>query len=174
MTAINEYPKFDHKRHSGFIVAVVLASALIIGLIVARDLNGPPSIPPVSAAAPVRHPKETEICREIAQRPNWRGNVEVELHDELDGKHAGQSRIDIKTEFYAWEADWAHKWPEAIGQSLYYSLEWNRTHPSSRHVKPGVLLLVRDSERESHYVARCRRVCDEMGITLETEIVRQK
>jgi hypothetical protein len=156
----------------GFVVAVVLASALSLGLIVAWDLNRSPSLPSVSVAAPARHPRETDVCREIAQRPNWRGNVEVELNDDADGKHAGQSRIDIKTETHAWEADWAHKWPEAIGQASYYSLEWNRTHSNTRHVKPGVLLLVRDPVRESHYLVRCRRVCDELGITLAIEAVK--
>ncbi len=157
---------------AGFVIAVVLMAALILGLIVARDLSKPAQLPPVAVSAAARHPRETDVCREIAQRPNWRGNVEVELHDELDGKHAGQSRIDIKTATHAWEADWAHKWPEAIGQASYYAIEWNRTHGSHDQLKPGVLLLVRDPVRESHFLARCRRVCEELKITMTTELVR--
>ncbi len=172
MTATNDQSEIDPKRHNGFVIAVVIASALVLGLIVARDLNRTPNPPPVTVSAPARHPRETDVCREIAQRPNWRGNVEEPLHDDGDGPNAGQSRIDIKTETHAWEADWAHKWPEAIGQASYYAIEWNRTHSSTRHVKPGVLLLVRDPQRESHYLARCRRVCDELGITLATETVK--
>jgi len=172
LIATNDQSEIDHKRHNGFVIAVVLASALVLGLIVARDLNRTPEPPPVVSAASARHPRETDVCREIAQRPNWRGNVEVELHDELDGKHAGQSRIDIKTATHAWEADWAHKWPEAIGQASYYAIEWNRTHGSHDQIKPGVLLLVRDPVRESHFLVRCRRVCDELGITLATEAVK--
>jgi hypothetical protein len=149
-----------------------LTAALVAGLFVARYIHRDPPLPdPVTVAVSARHPSEVEVCREIAQRPNWRGNVEERLHDAGDGKHAANSRIDILTATHCWEADWAHKWTEAIGQSLYYSQQWNEEHTGDNR-KPGVLLLLLDPDRESHFVTRCRRVCDEHGITLVTEVVR--
>lgn len=44
------------------------------------------------------------------------------------------TRVDCLTDEYAIEVDWAHKWAEAIGQSLYYADQTGR--------KPGILLIV--------------------------------
>lgn len=159
----------DDYQSPRWLAPLVLFCSLLGGWCVVRYvIDAPPAVVTVSAAP---HPRETEICREIAHRPNWRAGVEVRLHDDVDGKHAGQSRIDILTATHCFEADWAHKWPEAVGQSLYYALQWAEEHPRDPR-KPGIVLLVRDSERESHFVSRCRRVCDEHGITLVTEVVR--
>jgi len=49
-----------------------------------------------------------------------------------------RSRVDLLTKTQAIEVDWAHKWTEAIGQSLHYSI-----HTDDR--QPVVLLLIPDS-----------------------------
>ena len=164
----------DHADHypiaRPWVIVMTLLCALLGGLVLVWiALN--PRPPAVVTVAAARHPSEVEICREIAMRPNWRGGVEVRLKDDGDGRHAGQSRIDIVTDGYVWEADWAHKWTEAVGQSLYYALQWEEEHPRDPR-KPGIVLLVRDPQRESHYVSRCRRVCDQHNITLVVETVR--
>jgi hypothetical protein len=164
----NDQPEFT-MEHPGKVLAILIV-ALLAGSIVAwRLLNPPP--PAVVTVSAARHPSEVEVCRSIAMRPNWRAGVEERLHDDLDGKHAGQSRIDIITATHVYEADWAHKWPEAVGQSLYYAHQWAEEHPRDPR-KPGIVLLVRDPERESHFVSRCRRVCDQYAITLVVETVR--
>lgn len=163
------------QRQTSVAINAVLACAFVIGFMVAFSLQPKPEPLPTNHVGVVkhRHPTEVEVCREVAQRMDWLGNVEEQLHDATDGPHAGNSRIDIITPTHVWEADWSHKWPEAIGQASYYALEWNAQHTSDRR-QPGVLLLLIDQKRESHYVARCRRVCDSLGITLKTEIVRGK
>lgn len=45
------------------------------------------------------------------------------------------TRVDCLLDDYAVEADWAHKWAEAIGQALYYA--------DQTHRKPGILLIVK-------------------------------
>jgi len=167
-------PDYQHPDDYDFpkpwlIVIVLLGAALSGGLMAYRMAN--PSPPSVTVSASSRHPSEVEVCREIAERPNWRAGVEVKLHDDCDGQYAGHSRIDILTDTHAFEADWAHKWTEAVGQSLYYSQQWGEEHPRDTR-KPGIILLVRDPDRESHYVVRCRRVCDQYNITLVVETVR--
>jgi len=59
---------------------------------------------------------ETEVVDDIVAVEPWArgGAVEHRLHD--------GTRVDILTATHAIEADWSHKWAEAVGQSLYYSL----------------------------------------------------
>lgn len=51
-----------------------------------------------------------------------------------------KTRCDILTAAYALEVDFANKWAEAIGQSLHYSLQFNR--------KAGIVLIM---ERPGDY-----------------------
>ena len=50
------------------------------------------------------------------------------------------SRVDILTPSVAWEVEWVEKWPESIGQSLFYSLSTDR--------EPGVILLFRGNDKD--------------------------
>jgi len=67
------------------------------------------------------------------------GPTEVRLFDD--------SRVDILTETYAIEVDWAKKWPEAIGQSQYYGIITGK--------EPGVLILTKDAKADRKYLYRC-------------------
>lgn len=151
------------------IVWVVLVACLVVGTLAARAINAPQPPPAVVLAAAKRHPSEVEVCRALAAR--WKGGVEHQLRDDGDGQFAGRSRIDIVTDHYVYEVDWAHKWPEAIGQAKYYEHQWAEEHPRDPR-KAGIVLLLVDPVREGHYCVRCRRVCEELGITLVTEVVR--
>lgn len=75
------------------------------------------------------------------------GEMEVVLKD--------KTRVDIVTNDYAIEVDFAHKWAEAIGQSLYYAKELNK--------KPGILL-VWSGDNEIRYLNRLMEVAVEHGI----------
>jgi hypothetical protein len=166
----------QHEQRMGkMAVASVLVAAFSAGLaVVSMSMTASEPLPSNHVGVlKYRHQTEVEVCSEVAQRMDWLGNVEERLHDDDDGDNAGQSRIDIITPTHVWEADWSHKWPEAIGQSSYYSIQWNREHPGDKR-QPGVLLLLIEPNREQHYVTRCRRVCDQLGITLRTETVRGK
>jgi len=70
------------------------------------------------------------------------------------------SRVDVLVDDYAIEVDWCEKWPEAIGQALFYGLATNR--------KPGVVLLMRGRDSDQRYYLRCLAVCSRVGIRLET------
>jgi len=74
-----------------------------------------------------------------------------------------RTRVDLLTPLVAYEADWAYKWAEAVGQSVYYSIETER--------RPGIILLVRDWKKDRRHVRRCRKVCDKLGIILAVEVV---
>ena len=47
-----------------------------------------------------------------------------------------KTRVDMLTRYEAIEVDWAHKWAEGIGQSLYYAQVTRK--------RPALLLLYRD------------------------------
>ena len=49
-----------------------------------------------------------------------------------------RTRIDCLTSTYAIEVDFASKWGESIGQSLYYSIQTKR--------RPGILLIIEQSK----------------------------
>lgn len=53
-------------------------------------------------------------------------------------------RIDLLTDEYAIEIEFANKWKEAIGQALWYGLQTNRT--------PGIILIKREGHPDQKYV----------------------
>jgi len=46
-------------------------------------------------------------------------------------------RVDLVTNEYAFEIEWAWNWKEAVGQSLWYGLQTNK--------KPGIILIMRQN-----------------------------
>lgn len=67
------------------------------------------------------------------------------------------SRVDIVTDTFAIEIDFADKWAESVGQSLYYAHMLDR--------KPGVLLIV-NGNAEERYVLRLLKVAEKEDITV--------
>jgi hypothetical protein len=67
------------------------------------------------------------------------------------------TRVDIVTDTFAIEVDFASKWAESIGQALYYGDMLNK--------KPGILLVV-NGKLEDRFVARLVRVAANTGITI--------
>lgn len=96
---------------------------------------------------------EVEECRRIA--PKYKATPEFRLWDD--------TRVDLLNDEYAIEVDYAHKWAEAIGQSLYYS---NLTGK-----KPGIILFVKDIEKERQFVYRLQTVAVKYGITFWIEYI---
>jgi hypothetical protein len=81
------------------------------------------------------HPKETEV---VAWWCGGKGEDEVELPN--------KTRVDCLTPTHAIEADWAKKWYEAVGQSLYYA---------SLTGKRAGILLIQQNEWDTMYYQRC-------------------
>ncbi|MCY4473444.1 MAG: hypothetical protein OXC07_11605 [Kistimonas sp.] len=75
----------------------------------------------------------------------WCDGIGGRTEAELD---SGQ-RVDCLTETYAIEMDFAHKWTEAIGQSLQYALLTER--------KAGIVLIL-ESAQDKRHLALARRV----------------
>jgi len=65
-----------------------------------------------------------------------RGKAELLLPD--------ATRCDLVTDTHAVEIDFADKWTEAIGQSLYYAFQTNK--------KPGIILIMEDKKDERHFL----------------------
>lgn len=68
------------------------------------------------------------------------------------------SRVDILTSQYAIEVDWAYKWKEAIGQSLWYSVVTTKA--------PGICLLLKNIADDSMDIHRCNTICVKYDIAL--------
>lgn len=79
-------------------------------------------------------------------------NAEIE-HRLPDG-----SRVDILSPEYAIEVEWSDKWPEAIGQALWYAKATDRP--------AGIYLLLRNNHDEDYI--RCVAICRDLNIKLWT------
>lgn len=103
---------------------------------------------PVLAAQP---PERSEI--------EWAADLALTVNGETEYRLPDGSRIDILTGTEAIEVEWSDKWPEAIGQSIYYSLASGK--------QPSVWLLLRGNYDEDYL--RCLMVCRELNIKLRTK-----
>ena len=79
----------------------------------------------------------------------YNGVMEYKLND--------KTRVDCLTKNFAVEFDFAPKWAEAIGQSLYYGLMTNH--------KPAVVLIIEKPE-DFKYYERIKTVADSLHFTL--------
>lgn len=86
---------------------------------------------------------------------NWcsenKGTLEYRLPD--------STRIDCVTDNYAIEFDFAHKWAEAVGQSLHYGLMTGK--------EPAIVLIM-EKKTDGKYYDRVKRLCDTYKIKLFT------
>ena len=77
------------------------------------------------------------------------GKMEVVLDD--------LARVDIVTDTFAIEVDFAEKWSQSVGQALYYADKLNK--------KAGILLVINGRE-DDRYVKRLMTVAYKHGITV--------
>lgn len=80
-------------------------------------------------------------------------------HGELEHRLGDGARVDCLTGEYAVEVEYAHKWAEAIGQSLYYARMTGK--------KPGVVLIIRENG-DQRFARRLRAVAQQQGIRVWT------
>lgn len=79
-----------------------------------------------------------------------------------------KTRIDCLTKTYAIEVDFANKWAESIGQSLYYGLMSNK--------RPGVLLIMEKPKKDIRYLRRLKKISEIQNIriwTIDKDLVIQ-
>ena len=79
------------------------------------------------------------------------GKLEYTLDD--------RTRVDCLTDTYAIEFDFAPKWAEAVGQSLYYGLKTGK--------KPGIVLIIEADEDDKH-LKKLQPLAEKYGITIWT------
>lgn len=77
------------------------------------------------------------------------GSMEYKLKD--------KTRVDCLTPNYAVEFDFAKKWAESIGQSLYYAEMTGK--------KPAICLII-EKETDYKYYYRILHLCKKLGIEL--------
>ena len=134
------------KRNVDFIAWLIIAPLLLIAIASANLQPKPKKV----------YPSENEWTKANAKR--YKGDSTVVLWD--------LTRPDIVTETHAIEVDWASKYAEAIGQSLYCGIQTDQ--------KPGIILLVKDRKSEMKYVYRCQVVASKHGIKVWIENVKPK
>lgn len=81
-----------------------------------------------------------------------KGTAEYILND--------KTRIDCLTKDYAIEFDFASKWAESIGQSLYYALSTNKN--------AGVVLIMENPQKDEKYLLRLQEVAKKYNIKVWT------
>lgn len=71
------------------------------------------------------------------------------------------TRVDCRTPTHAVEVEWAHKWKDAIGQSLWYAAHDVR--------RAGVVLILR-SPSDTRYVDQIARTVAHYGLPIDVWI----
>ena len=99
---------------------------------------------------------EVEEVAKLAEK--YQAEAEVRLWNGV--------RVDLINEEYAIEADWPHKWAEAVGQALYYA--------EMTEKKPAIILLVTNMTKEVRHCEKCLLVCRRNGIKLYIERIESK
>lgn len=87
---------------------------------------------------------QEHFCKQLG------GIMEYQLED--------KTRVDCLADEYAIEVDFAQKWAESIGQSLYYASKTSR--------KPAVLLIMENQKRDSKYLRRLEDVSQKHQIDI--------
>lgn len=74
------------------------------------------------------------------------------------------TRVDMLSKTHAYEVDWVRKYPEGIGQAIYYAAITGKT--------PAVVLLVKDKSKEARYMYRATIAAQAAGVELHFEQVK--
>lgn len=93
-----------------------------------------------------------------ARETEWSAALAEQLGGVAEHRLPDGSRVDILTDAEAIEVEWSDKWPEAIGQAIFYGLATGRS--------PSVYLLLRGNADEDYL--RCLAVCRAAQIQLRT------
>ena len=67
-----------------------------------------------------------------------------------------KTRVDCVTDNYAIEFDFAKKWAEAVGQSLYYAEVLQKN--------PGIVLISENGEKDKKFINRLNFIAEKFGI----------
>ena len=82
------------------------------------------------------------------------------IQQQLGGEtevHVESGRVDLVTNEYAIEIEFANKWKQSIGQALWYGLQTNKT--------PGIILIKREGHADNKYVIQLGSALEYAGLT---------
>ncbi len=88
--------------------------------------------------------------------------IQSDLGGEMEHVNPDRSRVDLLTDEYAIEVDYARKWKESIGQSLWYALQTNR--------KAAIVLII-EGERDFNYVQKLQTTIDHNGLSQSITVI---
>ncbi len=97
---------------------------------------------PKKSSAPLSEHSQTS---RIQNESYYQGIVAEIINGKTEQTLSDGTRCDIITKSHAIEVDWASKWYESIGQSMWYSYQTNK--------RAGVVLL-KKNEADSKYILR--------------------
>ena len=89
----------------------------------------------------------------------------IKIHELIGGEievSVPNGRVDIVTDDYAYEVEWAYKWKNAIGQSLWYGLQTDK--------KAGIIL-IRESSVEFKFVQMVVSTLTHSGLTNNIQVL---
>ncbi len=99
---------------------------------------------------------DAHLYKEKEYQKHWcslnNGQTEVILQD--------NTRIDCLTKDYAIEFDFANKWAESIGQSLYYAACTDK--------KAGIVLIMENKQKDLKYLKRLKTISEKYNIQVWT------
>jgi hypothetical protein len=92
------------------------------------------------------------------QREKYYQNIFADMiHGKTEVVLPDKARVDIVTDTFAIEVDFASKWAESIGQSLYYA--------EKLHKKAGILLIIKGND-DQRYTERLITIAKKYNITI--------
>lgn len=95
------------------------------------------------------------FCEIDGKKPNEKDYVQIYCKGDIEYVLPDKTRIDCLTTEYAIEFDYAKKWAESIGQSLYYAKMTGK--------KPAVAIIM-SSPSDEKYIKRIKAVSKDIKI----------
>jgi len=128
---------------------VGLVAGLITYLAITLIVN------PLQKETPLAKETQSEIVatQRYGTETYWQDIIQKEIGGEKEYRLDDGTRVDLLFEDKACEIDWANKWAEGIGQSIYYGLKTDRP--------PLVILLAKKDgwEKYRDRVEYCKIEC---------------
>ena len=97
------------------------------------------------------------------------GQTEADYINHIQNELGGEQevsvyggRVDLVTDEYAYEVEWANKWKNAIGQSIWYSLQTNK--------KPGIII-IQETPSEFKYVQQLFSALDHANLSSQIKVL---
>lgn len=82
----------------------------------------------------------------------------------MEYRLSDKTRVDCLTDTLAVEFDFANKWAECVGQSLYYGRQTNK--------QPACVLIIENGEKDLKYLYRLRKTAYKKGVNMRTFTIK--